>query len=328
MKQVIAILFLLWAATVAAQSNLVPNASFEEFTQCPHNRGQIVFVEHWGKFGGNGVVEYFHECGINCCGVFDNIYGGQSPRTGDAFISFTMMHNNHVIPGLQGAFTGVFLADTLKAGYKYDVAFYLSLCDSSRFASRNAGLHVSKGQPNSDIDSLLSIVPEVRYEGPFLTDKEDWMKIEGSFFAQGGENYLTIGNFDGAESSDTLNLHEGGMDPDEGYWEVAYYFLDDVSVVEDTSYHVGIENQLAIGNGQLSIYPNPAKNLLTVLMVLGHKQAGTIELMNYLGHRIQTTPLNNGITEIDVSSLSSGVYHYSIHVDGVLRQTGKQVILK
>ncbi len=68
--------------------------------------------------------------------------------------------------------------------------------------------------------------------------------------------------------------------------------------------------------------------LQALLGKLDEEQAAFIELMNYLGHRIQTTGLNNGITEIDVSSLSSGVYHYSIHVDGLLRQTGKQVILK
>ncbi|MFT4681361.1 MAG: hypothetical protein ACI9YU_001206 [Flavobacteriales bacterium] len=87
-------------------------------------------------------------------------------------------------------------------------------------------------------------------------------------------------------------------------------------------------SDLTQSGSAISIYPNPARSLLTVLVDLVDEQIERIELMNYLGHRIQTTRLNKGMTEIDVSSLSSGVYHYSIIIDGVVKQTGKQVILK
>jgi hypothetical protein len=105
----------------------------------------------------------------------------------------------------------------------------------------------------------------------FLTDKVGWMKIEGEFTAAGGENYLTIGNFDGYANSDTLNLNEGGTQPSICYWSHAAYYIDDVSVTEiDTTLEyeeaeeerepneaVGV-GQLTINNEQLTIWPNPS----------------------------------------------------------------------
>jgi hypothetical protein len=196
--------------------------------------------------------------------------GGGYARTGQAYVDIGMVHNNHTHTlSLEGNFLGSGLNAPLEEGKKYMVEFYLSLFDSARFAGRNIGIHFSVGMPvdvswtaSVKTAHLLSLTPQVRYEGDFLTDKEGWMPIVGSFIAQGGEKYITIGNFDGYANSDTLNLYEGGVIDGFGlyntdYWEVAYYFIDDVSVVEDTSYHVGIENQLSMGNGQWAMGNSP-----------------------------------------------------------------------
>ena len=73
---------------------------------------------------------------------------------------------------------------------------------------------------------------------------------------------MTIGNFDGYFNSDTLNLHKGGSPP--SYWEVAYCLIDDVSVLKDTSWHVGVNEQLDVKNEALEVYPNPNTGTFTV----------------------------------------------------------------
>ena len=80
MRCSIIISLMLWAVFVTAQSNLVPNPSFEEFTNCPDGRGQIGYVLGWEKVGGGGIVDYFHECGTGCCWLYDNVAGGGSFR--------------------------------------------------------------------------------------------------------------------------------------------------------------------------------------------------------------------------------------------------------
>ena len=59
MRCSIIISLMLWAVQSTAQSNLVPNPSFEEFTQCPTNRGQLVYVDYWVKVGGGGAFLIF-----------------------------------------------------------------------------------------------------------------------------------------------------------------------------------------------------------------------------------------------------------------------------
>ena len=163
---------------------------------------------------------------------------------------------------------------------------------------------------------MLNLEPQIRYEGGFLTDKENWTRISGAFIAEGGESYLTIGNFDGYFNSDTLNLHEGGVYPTVGYWEVAYYYIDDVSVVEDTSYHVGVNEPMAIGNEQLAIYPTPVKDVLTV-ETTGRDL--TFELLDIQGKAILWQQLLASPQTMNVSHLPAGVYV------AVLRQQGMAV---
>lgn len=71
---------------------------------------------------------------------------------------------------------------------------------------------------------------QVKYTGGFITDTLGWTKITGSFTAQGGEEYLTIGFFE-----DTTN-HIGVLPliPDTvslGYFSV-YYYIDGITLKE------------------------------------------------------------------------------------------------
>ena len=57
----------------------------------------------------------------------------------------------------------------------------------------------------------------------FLTDTLNWMRIGGYYKANGGEQYITIGDFKPFTTGDTLNT---GNDTYPG----AYYYIDDVTV--------------------------------------------------------------------------------------------------
>lgn len=317
-------LLILWCWGAVGQ-NLVPNPSFEYSTGCPTSYGQIWRVEPWIKVGGGGLMTYYNECGPIQCGVPYNRVGVSTAHTGGSYADLALVYNNHALPASsEGNFLGTPLTDTLVEGKKYQVELYLSLWDSARFAAKNIGVYFSNEQPPSEGETLVTFIPQVRYEGDFLTDKVGWMRIAGEFIAEGGETFMTIGNFDGYHNSDTLNLHEGGIIAgggvvNIGYWELAAYYIDDVSVVEDTTYHVGIDER---DTPYLSIHPNPATDNVTIAHS-GPQRLVDIHVFDVVGRTVHTeTRLSENRMQLDLAHLPSGQYVISLF-DGELRQTQK-----
>lgn len=264
-------------------------------------------------------MTHYHECAPVCCGIPINRVGGGYARTGQAYADIVLVHNNHAISfHVEGNFLGSSLSSTLIAGRKYDVELYLSLMDSVSMAGRNVGVYFSPGQPPSNTDHLLSLEPQIRYEGGFLTDKEGWMKVEGSFIAQGGEKYMTIGNFDGYFNSDTLYVGGGGVPHPQnaGYWELAAYFIDDVSVVEDRAW-TGIED---VEDTHLRIWPNPASESITI--ETEYEANLEVFLYDMAGREVFTAVLRSSKETIGIGHLPAGVYTVAVvMLDGsVVRQ--------
>ena len=75
-----------------------------------------------------------------------------------------------------------------------------------------------------------------------------------------------------------------------------------------TNCTVGIEEQL--NNSAVSLYPNPAKNELNIMMNEVQGNGGSIEIYNILGERVyaENVAKYNSINSIDVSALSNGRY--------------------
>ena len=85
--------------------------------------------------------------------------------------------------------------------------FHLSLLDSIWYASKNVGAYFSAQQPNSDIDSIESYQPQVRYEGDFIIEKEGWTRVSGSFDSYEDTEVLFVPG-GGASSSDDTTAPE------------------------------------------------------------------------------------------------------------------------
>lgn len=301
MKRLTFILFILVCEVGWAQ-NLAPNPSFEQIDTCPYTNGQIEIAEPWtGVYGGGGTC-LFHECGTNGWTVPVNPYGGEYARTGQSYIGYQMWAYSSLY---QGQFGGVELISPLIAGKKYRVEFYISLMDSVWYAIKNVGVYFSQSQPPANIATLLSYEPQVRYTGSeYLSNKVGWTKIEGSFYANGGEQFITIGNFDGQPNSDTLLLPDGGMPPPgmgPTYWWSANYFIDDVLVELDTT--VGIEEQEQM---KFEVYPNPTKE--SIVIETEFREQTMVNLFDVMGREVLTTALAGSKTTIDVSRFAAGVY--------------------
>ncbi|HWY37503.1 MAG TPA: T9SS type A sorting domain-containing protein [Bacteroidia bacterium] len=64
-------------------------------------------------------------------------------------------------------------------------------------------------------------------------------------------------------------------------------------------------NQLSVNSDQLSVYPNPANNNITIQ---SSTELGIISIYNALGEKVKETKTQEARVEIDISNLPSGVY--------------------
>lgn len=203
--------------------NLVPNPSFEEYTDCPYDgsgSGQLYFAIPWYS-PSQGSPDYFNSCDVtNVLSVPDNVLGYEYARTGKGYAGFFSFY----IWGLSREYIQVELLQPLIYNINYCVNFYLSLADTTNYAVNNIGAYLSANLISSSNDSNFPNTPQILNNSlnP-LTSKINWIKISGTFMAAGGEKYITIGNFNNDANSDTIKVGLNG-------WNVTYYYIDDVSV--------------------------------------------------------------------------------------------------
>ena len=196
------------------------------------------------------------------------------------------------------------LLDTLKAGKKYDVSFYISLIDSAELGSNHLQCYFSKSKIQYTSDTplcLCSYIPQISCDSVIM-DTMHWTDIKGSFTSMGGEHYLTIGNF----LPDSLTKIDSNLSGKMSGGSA--YYIDDVSVMEDTL--TGI-NEVRNENSKITVYPNPSSGRL-IFTMQGSSNKPQIEIYNMLGQSIYQNRLTPSSTELNLSNEPAGIYLYRI----------------
>ncbi|MBX7182721.1 MAG: T9SS type A sorting domain-containing protein [Bacteroidia bacterium] len=89
---------------------------------------------------------------------------------------------------------------------------------------------------------------------------------------------------------------------------------------------VGLPAEL--GNGSmLSVSPNPASDKLNLLL-LSPQPTGHLEIISTSGQLVESRNIQAGISTIDVSSLTNGIYYFNLVMDGYTKEVKKVVIVK
>ncbi len=219
-------------------TNRVNNFSFEDTVQCPTYAGQLYNCKYWFNPVQIGSPDYYNSCAnskttsiptSSFITVPDNKLGYQFPRTGNAYTGVGTYVSNYAE---NREYIKKRLKSTMKLGKKYCATFYVSRSDSSIFATGNLGIYFSNDSMINSTPfppSLISIIPPIEYTS-VITDTINWTKIEGVYPATGNENFLTIGNYKNDASTTYQQTKPFYMDP--GRQNYAYYYVDDVSVIE------------------------------------------------------------------------------------------------
>lgn len=187
----------------------------------------------------NGSSDYFNACGSRECNVPRNKMGFQEAHDGNAYCGIYCSQE------LYREYLQTELIVPMEAGKRYKVSFWVSLADKSPQAVVPLGALLTKERPEDSTRGILmnrevltldgsgsqSIAiyfePQVvNPSGNLLIDNKGWTEISGEFIAEGGERFLTIGNFLPFNKSEVVST-TGTNTPLTG----AYYYIDDVSVV-------------------------------------------------------------------------------------------------
>jgi hypothetical protein len=233
MKRII-ILLLFTKAFFCTAQNLVPNPSFEEYSECPYQNGQLPFavpwftdLYHWGPFGVNGSSsEYFNMCDSITGGTFP-IYSSQKPRTGNGEVACAF-YTSPLATQEYREYIEVILNQPLALNKSYCISYYVSLFGYSAYSiDALCACLTTDSLLNQDQNIMLLPCPNMvcNRVGNIIKDTLNWIKISMSYTAQGGEKFLTIGNFKttAQTNSEFIALTYG--------WST-YYFIDDVAVYE------------------------------------------------------------------------------------------------
>lgn len=250
-------------------ANLVFNPSFEEHLECPRKidaKGVLTIVEAWYQPTA-GSADYFNRCATRDCTVPQNKLGHQQPRTGDAYCGIYCSKDNY------REYLQTQLCEPLQPSCRYRVSFHVALSENSTVAVSSIGalftservadsgrgmlMHKSHNSLGSLVSQTIAtpFIPQVVADR-VLSDTSGWMEISGEFTASGGEEFLTIGNFNDA-------AHSGIAEYD---WLTqiltgSYYYIDDVSVLLISSPE---KNQNSAVQASPSLSTNQATTTLSV----------------------------------------------------------------
>ena len=207
-------IFLSFSVFSLPAQNLVPNPGFEIYTVCPPwiNLGTPLECIPW--ISPFNTSDYFHGCADPVAvGVPSNFQGYQYAHTG---FGYTGMYY-YIEDQNYREYVQVQLLQPLEADSCYLIGFYMNLANEGCGVNHTGAL-LSVGPPTWPYSN-----PTLDWGGELFTDTVEWVYVFDYIIANGGENYITIGNF--------YNNAQTTIDPDCPWQFVyAYYYVDDVIV--------------------------------------------------------------------------------------------------
>ncbi|MDD5571868.1 MAG: hypothetical protein PHD97_12030 [Bacteroidales bacterium] len=247
-------LFFILSYIAFTQNNLVLNYSFEAKDAFCNAGGLWYTTTPPWRTPTGGSPDAFKNCAPQSqYTVPKNMFGYQNPKTGTAYAGFGPIQTTNIGYCIGYSYAREYLqgklSSKLEINKKYCVSFHVSLADSSYYATDDIGVYFSDIMVSDTVVTNHSFcmnfpyIPQVVNDNGIITDTVNWVLIKGIYTAQGGEQYLTIGNFAG----DTIDTVQTGFIP-KIMDRFAYYYIDDVSVIEITEAEAGKDTIICNGD--------------------------------------------------------------------------------
>ena len=129
---------------------------------------------------------------------------------------------------------------------------------------------------------------------------------------------------DGGPATDAYLQPDDVWLDDNGTMYIADYFNNRIRMVYNPRLATPNVNS---ATGEVKIYPNPAKEELTVEYTLPDKEDAEMQIVDVMGRIVisKELPFDKQKETVDISNLPQGVYVYKVVQDGVMIATGKVI---
>lgn len=292
-----------------AQTNLVPNGSFETNTICPDYPGQINYATGWNNVNliynnpSVGTPDYLHACGSASLGyntVPPNTFVGDClPHTGNA-MGATIVYNVPY-PDYR-EYMSIQLTEAMIPGLSYTVSFWITNGNpaQSPFTVKNIGAHLSTTPLSQTGWGLIGLNPTCEITG--FSGTQSWVQHTFVVAATAPWQYITLGNFKNDAANTPSVSYAGGSGPISAY---ATYFWDDIQVLSSVSSKI---KELANNDEDLRIFPNPAVD--NEISVSSSNSIEEVNVINSTGSIVKSQKLvkNNDKYTVDIKDLPDGIY--------------------
>lgn len=233
--------------------NLLPNPGFEAYDTCPYYSESPIFSgaeaickaipwfqpnlpnETPSTFGcGGSSSDFYHVCAGNIPLVWSS-FDYQYPNSGDGFSGINL--GGPPPPNEGREYIEIKLNNALSSNKKYCVSWSSNLSRVSKFGSNRAGAHFSKDtifQSGFDYNRI-PLIPQIENLA-IVMDTQYWVPFHQTFTAEGGEKYMTVGNFRENALIQTQTLYPNKT------W--SYYYFDDFGVYELPEISAGLGGEI------------------------------------------------------------------------------------
>lgn len=218
---------LLSLTTFGQGENLVENGSFESTAGKAKKLGAIDMATGWVSPTGVRADLFTPASKVPDISTPTNIYGTEEPKDGQNYAGIVVYSFNDKMPR---SYIMTKFTTPLKKGMSYCVQFNISLAELSKYSANQIGAHISK-KPfgTEEKSSIIEKTHVLQADNKVFNAMYGWDKVCATFVAEGGEKYMTIGNFSNNEN--TRNEKNKKPDAVKGTPIIAsYYYVDDVSV--------------------------------------------------------------------------------------------------
>jgi OOP family OmpA-OmpF porin len=210
------------------EKNLVPNGSFENYRK---KSSDIRKAVPWRQIE---TIDYYQNP------LKNDTTADKGAFSGTCYAGFRFRKKYK-------EFLQVRLVEPLHRGTVYEFSMQLRLAFWSNATLRSFGALFSKGIYKGPQDAVRSSMVDTICERDGLHNDYRWITISGFYKADGGEKYLTVGNFAPVIKKDMQRINVFRLGPKE-----AYYFADEIRLIKATQF----EEKIAVAR----VGPNYQEN--------------------------------------------------------------------
>ncbi len=193
------------------QKNLIPNGSFENY------RKKSLNIKNAIPWQGLATVDFYQNPLTNDTTAQKGAYDGY------CYAGFRFQKKYK-------EFLQVKLVEPLRRGVVYEFNMKVKLAFWSNAVLKSMGILFSKAGYTKQTDAIKSnMIDTICKKNTGLQKGFEWFTVKGFYKADGGEKFITIGNFSPIVKKDMMRLNSLSLK-----FKESYYFVDDVSLFKTT----------------------------------------------------------------------------------------------